>query len=94
MGFAAEQLQMLAERLLDFTVARQGTPRGHAESLGRLQLGNAKVLNSLLDDNACSFLGQHLTRTIIAVDFFAHAGLPTSDAARNDEYHLDGVLEQ
>ena len=62
----AEEFQVVTDRLLDFRVAGQGATVSQAQALSGLGLGEAKILDALLDDDASSLLGKHLARTIVA----------------------------
>ncbi|MFZ8977437.1 MAG: hypothetical protein ACO2Y9_10070 [Pseudohongiellaceae bacterium] len=62
MGLAAEELQVLSNGAFNLGVARQRAPGADPKTLGRFLLGHAIVTNSVVDDNASSFLRQNLAR--------------------------------
>ena len=57
LAVAKEQALVLAQRVLDFKVSRQGLGVEDAESLGRLQLGVVKVTNPVFAHQPGGFLG-------------------------------------
>ena len=69
-----KQLEVFRDGLLDFAVARQRTPVGHAESFGRLGFRQSIILNTLLHDDSRGFLCDHAACPRIAVCcLFAHS---------------------
>ena len=63
----------------DFGVARQRAARVQTQPLGSFDLGGTIIANTLIDDNARRFLGEHLSCPVIIACWFSWHG-PRKDA--------------
>ena len=73
MRFSAKQSKVFADCFFDLGVAWQRSVRAHAKPLGCLDLGNAVILDALLDDDAGRLLRENLSRAVATVRLpFSH----------------------
>ena len=77
MGFTAKKLQVFSNGAFNLGVARQEAPGTDAKTLRGFLLGDAIVANSVIDNNARSFLRQDLACPI---------GLIIASSGHSSEY--------